>query len=219
MPIRFSFVCRLPFFVSFFEQPVSNEIKQQIHETAYTMKKSRKTCNIKWLYRYLDGELGRRENALAQKHVQQCALCQKVLNDNQVLAKLYRAKIDGELSRVDLHAVETTVVVAIENRSIPWWSRLGDFLVSKRFYVPATALVGSLILLGFFMRPTPSVSGPSATISSLKGDMGSVMILETPKSQQTVIWFDEPVAPNGQNQKPSEGGPILGFFTQAIHPV
>jgi len=187
-------------------------------KAARAMEKSKTTCNLKWLYRHLDGELGPQENSLAQRHLEQCPFCRKALSDNQALASLFRAKIDDELSRVNLPAIETRVVTAIEAQRIPWWSRLGNLLISKRFYIPATAVVAGLVLLGIFLTPSPSVSGPSAIITSLKGDVGSVMILETPKSHQTVIWFNEPVPPNGQNGKSGpEGSAILGFPAQPIH--
>lgn len=166
----------------------------------------------------MDGELSPQENVLAQKHVEDCPFCRKALRDNQTLASLLRTKIASDLSRVNLQTIETRVITAIETHKIPWGARLRNLLISKRFYVPATAVVASLVLLGIFWTPSPSVSGPSAIISSLKSDVGSVMILETPKSHQTVIWFNEPAAPNGQNGKSSpEGSAILGFPTQPIH--
>jgi len=49
------------------------------------------------------------------------------------------------------------------------------------------------MLVMFFylaMMPVPA-SGPSAIIDSLQGDFASVMILETQKSRQTILWIHE----------------------------
>jgi predicted anti-sigma-YlaC factor YlaD len=185
---------------------------------ARNMKNSLKACNIELLDRYMDQELGPEELCLVDKHVAQCPSCRRALRDNKAVAELFRAKMDQELSRVNLQAMEARVVAAIHAQRITWWSRLQNLFVSKRFYVPVTAVAAGLALLVVFMTPSPSVSGPSAIISSLKGDVGSVMILETPKTHQTVIWFNEPVSPNGQNGGHGpEGNSTLGVAKQRLH--
>jgi len=182
------------------------------------MKASNKTCNAELLYQYLDGELGPEEASMIALHLKGCPSCRKALRDNQAVAGLLRAAIDEELSRVNLQAIETRVVAAMDGQRTPWWSKIGTLCISKRFYIPATAIIAGLVLLSVFRTPTPAVPGPSAIISSFKGEVGSVMILETPKSHQTVIWFNEPVLPNGQNGKSGpEGSAISGFPTQPFY--
>jgi anti-sigma factor RsiW len=182
------------------------------------MKKDIKNCNPELLDRYLDQELGPDDASMVAKHLEQCPSCQKALRENQAISGLFREKMHEVLSQVNLQAIETRVVAAIDDQRIPWWSALRNLFVSKRFYVPATAVVAGLVLLGVLLTPSPPVSAPSAIISSFKGDVGSVMFLETPKLRQTVIWFNEPVSPNDQNgaQGP-EGSAILDFPRQRFH--
>ncbi len=163
------------------------------------MKTNPKTCDLELLDRYSDHELGADEYTLLDKHLEDCPFCQKILRDNQSISALFGAGIDEELSETHLQAVEERVFAVFDRKRAPWWSKLGCAFASKRFYVPATAVLAGVVLLSFFMQPTASVSGPSAIISSLRADVGSVMILETPKSHHTVIWFNEPASESDKN--------------------
>jgi hypothetical protein len=183
-----------------------------------TMKKVVNKCNFKLLDRYLDRELDSEDSSLVAGHLEKCPYCQKALRENQAISDLFRGKMHETVSQVNLQAVETRVLAAIKNQRAPWWSTLQNLFVSKRFYVPATALVAGLVLLGVFLTPSPPVSTPSAIISSFKGDVGSVMFLETPTSHQTVIWFNEPVSPGVPNgAQGQEGSVILDYSKPLFH--
>jgi len=182
------------------------------------MKKVTNKCNFKLLDRYLDRELGPEDTSLLAGHLEKCPSCQEALRENQAISDLFREKMHEVLSRVNLQAIETRVVAAIDDQRTPWWATLRNLFVSKRFYVPATAVVAGVVLLSVLLTPSPPVSAHSAIISSFKGDVGYVMFLETPKSRQTVIWFNEPVSPNDQNgAHEPEGSAILDFPKQRFH--
>ena len=182
------------------------------------MKKVINKCNFILLDRFLDRELGPEDTSLVARHLDQCPSCQEALRENQAISDLFREKMYETVSQVNLQAVETRVLAAIKSQRDPWWSTLQNLFVSKRFYVPATAVVAGLVLWVVLLTPSPPVSAPSAIISSFKGDVGSVMFLETPTSHQTVIWYNEPVSPSGPNgvQGP-EGSAILDYSKPFFH--
>jgi anti-sigma factor RsiW len=179
------------------------------------MKKDKKICNSEVLSQYQDQELEPQQAAVVENHIKGCPTCQRALQYNQTIAGTFRERVEETLSGIDLKSIETNVIAAIADQKTSWWLTLQNLIISKRFYVPAAAVVAGLVLLGVFLTPSPSVSGPSAIISSFKGDVGSVMFLETPKSHQTVIWFNEPLSPNGQNNG-TESSAILGSPAQPV---
>ena len=184
------------------------------------MEKDAKICNSELLERYLDQELGPEDASVVEQHVKKCPSCQHALRAHQIVSGLFKAKMNDMLAQTSLQSIETTVVAAIDRHRASWWTTLLNLFVSKRFYVPATAAVAGLVLLGIFLTPSPPVATPSAIVSSFKGDVGSVMFLETPTSHQTVIWFNEPVSSNGPNgTQGSDGSAILDFPTQRFHIV
>ena len=152
---------------------------------------SQKTCDPGLLNRFFDEELGPGEFAHITEHLKACPACQRVLRENQTLSNHIRAGLDEELFRADLKRIGENVLALILRKETPWWTQLRDLLVSKRFFVPATATVAVLVLFFVLFRHPSSMSGPSAIISSVEGDVASVMILETPDSHQTVVWISE----------------------------
>lgn len=69
------------------------------------------------------------------------------------------------------------------------WARKAVF--SKWALVPVTAALAA-VAISLPFRSGPSVSqAPSVVIQSVSGEMASVMIMQTPETQQTVIWISE----------------------------
>jgi hypothetical protein len=153
------------------------------------------------LNRLFDQELAPDEYAWIDKHLKDCLSCQEALRDTQSISTLFKSNLVQELSRAKLEQVEDNVLGLIQRKEAPWWMKLRGLIVSKKFYVPITATVAVLVLLFSLARPPSSVSGPSAIINSFEGDVGSVMILETQKSRQTILWFNEASVSSGENGK------------------
>ena len=87
--------------------------------------------------------------------------------------------------------MEERVIALIRLKKRLWWVHLKSLCLSKKLYVPAAA-VAALLVMFFHLARTPApTSGPSAIIDSLQGDFASVMILETQKSHQTILWIHE----------------------------
>jgi anti-sigma factor RsiW len=160
---------------------------------------NQKMCDQGLLNRFFDEELGPGEYAHMTEHLKACPACQRVLRENQALSNHLGAGLDEELSRADLERVEENVLALIRRKETPWRTRLRDLLVSKRFFVPATAMVAVFVLFFALFRHPSSMPGPSAIVSSVEGDVASVMILETPESHQTIVWITENLASNGSD--------------------
>jgi len=166
-------------------------------------KKDIITCNSAQLDRYLDREIEPEDQALVTAHLKHCPRCQEIVRQSRSIAHLLRAGVQEELAQVDLRAVETRVLAHIDPSAVPFRSRLLRIFLSRRFFVPVSALGAGLALLIMVMTFSTSVSvAPSAIVSSLKSDADAVMIFETPGSRQTVIWFHESNGPAPDNSAP-----------------
>ena len=163
------------------------------------MEKHKAICDSTLLNRLFDQELAPDEYAWIDKHLKDCRSCQETLRDTQSISTLFKGNLGKELSRAKLEQVEDNVLGLIQRKEAPWWMKLRGLFVSKKFYVPITATVAALFLLFSLARHPSSVSGPSAITNSFEGDVGSVMILETQKSHQTILWFNEVSVSSGEN--------------------
>lgn len=180
------------------------------------MKMDPAICDPTLVNRFFDQELGPDEYALMSEHIKHCPSCQKALQDAEAISALFGTALDKELSRAKLERVEERVLAFIHRTKTPWWLKLGHLFVAKRFYVPATAVIAGLILYFFFLAPPTSVSGPSAIINSLKGNVGSVMILETPKSHQTILWFSEPLMSGDEDNGIEENQSTVSTYSKRL---
>ncbi len=159
------------------------------------MKKEKKMCDPVRLSRFLDRELEPDEYAEINSHIQNCPRCQKILQENQFISSLLRTGLERKGHEVNFQEMEDKVMAKIEKWGTPWQSRFEEFFVSKRFYIPAATVIAVLLVVFSFLGRPISTPGPSAIIKSFQGSVGSVMILETPKSHQTILWFNEALEP------------------------
>jgi anti-sigma factor RsiW len=166
------------------------------------MKMDQKTCDSNLLNRFFDEELGPDESARMAHHLKYCPSCQETLRHNQSVSTLFRTGLDEVLAPINFEKVEEGVLALMHKKRGPWWMKLRDQLVCKRFYVPAAAAAAGLVLFFALVTGPAPAPGPSAIINSFEGDVGSVMILETEKAHHTILWFSE---------NPSSGGDDLGL--------
>lgn len=164
------------------------------------MKMNQMTCDPNLLNRFFDEELGPDESARMAHHLKYCGSCQEALRDNQSVSALLRTSLDEALARISFEEVEEGVLALIHRKRSPWWMKLRDRVVSKRFYVPAAAVATGVVLFFALVTGPAPAPGPSAIINSFQGDVGSVMILETEKSHHTILWFSENPSPGGDDR-------------------
>ena len=154
------------------------------------MKKDDITCDPALIGRFFDRELGLDEDALVGRHLKNCPSCQKELRENEVISTLFKAGLDDQLSQIDLSDLEPRVLELIQRNGVPWWKKLRNMFLSKRFLVPATAMAIILLFFSLTRQPVP-VSESSAIIDSFTGETSCLIILETPRSRQTILWFGD----------------------------
>lgn len=158
-------------------------------------------CDSELLNRYIDGETSPEETRQVDSHLQGCAGCRLVVRRQAELAEGLRREVSDAGRQVDFDRLQQRIVNAARRRPAVW-QRLADASLAWKLMVPAAAT--AMLALFFFtsvMEP-PAASGPSAIINSFTGRVSSVMILETPKSHHTVIWYSEEAATgNGSEDK------------------
>jgi hypothetical protein len=155
------------------------------------MTKDKIPCDPKILDRFFDRELEPDATFAMSGHVEDCHACKEELRGNQFVSSLFRACVEEERSRADLQEVEERVIGLIRTKRGLWWIHLKNLCLSKKLYVPAAAVTAMFVMF-FHLTGTPApASGPSAIVDSLQGDFASVMILETQKSRQTILWIHE----------------------------
>jgi hypothetical protein len=155
------------------------------------MAKDHITCDFSMLNRFLDRELEPDESVAINEHLEQCHTCREELRSNQLASSLLKASVEEELSRTNFQEVEERVIALIRAKRGLWWIHLKNLFLSKKLYVPAAAVAAMLVMFLYLARTPIPASGPSAIIDSLQGDFASVMILETQKSRQTILWIHE----------------------------
>ena len=154
------------------------------------MKKAHVECDQTLIDRFFDRELGQDEYNRVRKHLKDCPSCQEMLQDKQAISTLFRASLDKEISCAGLDRLEERVLDLVRQKKVPWWRRFAEQFALRRLLIPATAVA----LVGLFLiieRGPLSVSDPSAIVKSFSGETLSVMIIEAPKSRQTIIWYKE----------------------------
>ncbi len=176
------------------------------------MKKEKKMCDPERLGHFLDRELEADKYALIRSHIQSCPRCQKILQGNQFISSLFQTGLERKGHEVNFREIEEKVMAQIEKGGASWQSRLEEFFVSKRFYIPAATVTAVLLVVFSFLGRPISTPGPSAIIKSFQGSVGSVMILETPKSHQTILWFNEALVSGSKHEKGPKVKNHLGFF-------
>ena len=154
------------------------------------MKKAHHDCDEELIGRYLDGEVSQEEYDRISRHLKDCSSCQKILQDNQAISTVFRDTREKEISKVSFAALETRFLDRIRQKENPWWDPLAKLVFSYKLLMPATALA-AIILFFVITRSPTTLSAPSAIIEAFSGEVSSVMLIETPNSRQTIIWYKE----------------------------
>lgn len=145
-------------------------------------------CSAEMISRFMDNELHGDDLSTVQRHVQSCESCRERVDSYSRISSGLKSFIN-EQTWASGQEIETRVIDRIEKtNSLSQWVK--DIILSKRVFIPAGVAVSlSLASLIFFNNPVPA--GPTAIVSSLSGTGSSIMILETNKSRQTILWVKE----------------------------
>ena len=104
-----------------------------------------------------------------------------------------REMVAQELNLVDLTSIENRVLDKIrKKRRLFKPARLIRCVRWPHVWAPVLATVCMILAFLFISRPqAPQAPVPSALVQSFKGNIASVMILQTPETHQTVVWYKE----------------------------
>lgn len=155
------------------------------------MKKTCGYCDTDLLSRFTDNELDPDEHARIQKHLMDCTSCQKELRDNQSISALIQTHLKKEISQANLDDLEEKVLSLINKKRTSWSMKLKDLFLSWKLLIPATVMAAMFVLFLFPARHFSPALGPSAIVNTIEGNVSSVILLETPESRRTIIWFNE----------------------------
>jgi len=156
-------------------------------------------CDPAVVNRFMDGELNPEESEQVRAHMESCPFCRQTVSESRVVGGHLRAETAAARSRVDFNAFEKRVLRKVASRQDLLWARILDFFALKRFYIPAGALAAGMVLYFTVFFNSAVSNGPSAIITSFSGEISSVMILETPGTQQTILWFKEDIPTNDED--------------------
>ena len=153
-------------------------------------------CNSELISRYYDGELGRAERSQVESHILVCPSCNKILEDLKGISDQYGVHLAHQSVGIDTRETEKHVLDRLRREKAPWWAKAKDTFLSKKVLFSATATAGvALLLITVLQAPVPD--SPSAIVTSVSGDVSSIIILEAPETRQTILWFNE--RPLGQS--------------------
>lgn len=154
------------------------------------MNHAKGSCDPAMISRFFDHELDQKEYDRVARHLEICPLCQRTLEEMKGLSGAVNDYVRENLTETVEGSLEKKVLEYIHKKEAPWWKKTGEFFLSKKFLIPLTTSVALILFLSVFFR-SPTQTGPSAIVTSLSGNMDSVIIMETPQTHQTILWFTE----------------------------
>ena len=158
-------------------------------------------CDPALMDRFFDNEVDEAEGAWAKAHLAGCPSCRRFQLENQAIGDLFRSELDGVLTGADKTMLEEQVITQVGRHHSRGWGWLKELFAFKRL-IPLAAVAGMLVLVFGYLFVSDVPAGPSAIVTSFQGDYSSVMIMETPETRNTIIWFVETTrAPNTEREK------------------
>ena len=173
------------------------------------MKGMNTHCDPDLAGRYFDGELSSEEKARFEEHLETCPSCETSLRGLRTLSDRFRIEMERAVARADFAAMENRFMKEIHPRRRSWPASLKALLWSPKVLAPAAAVAVALALFFRIFSPSLPAVGPSAIINSFTGEVSSVIIIETPESRHTIVWYTEP---------PGQEGTTNGSQETSIHP-
>lgn len=148
-------------------------------------------CDPERLDRYIDGELGIDDSESVKAHLIRCPDCQEQIKHRHRMAEAFRSEMNHAASRTNFDRIEDHIIRRIRKgqRKVP--ERFQRILFSKSFLMPVSALTAAILIFFFITNPLRPEPVPSALINSFTGSISSAMIIETPESRHTILWFSE----------------------------
>lgn len=158
-----------------------------------------------FISRVADDEVPEQEHSDFIRHAESCSACADTLADFRLMRQLFFSHTESEVSRIrtELPPITLTAPQQAKNREglQGWFSRMTGVLKAvfgrgamglKLASLSAASLILAVSLFTWLGDSgTAMVPGPSAIVNSVDTYGSSVMIIETPESHHTIIWFSE----------------------------
>lgn len=161
----------------------------------------KKKCNAyppESISRFVDNALSGKATAELEKHFEICPECRQLLQNYHRLGDGVVHIIHQQIPRTDDAGLEDALVRKIRNKNMKLASQRSpfrqfmDFIQEKKIYLQMASFAAILLLSTVFLRDQETViRTPSAIVTSIDGNMASVMILETREQRHTIIWYKE----------------------------
>lgn len=158
-----------------------------------------------FISRVADNDVPDQEHSDFIRHAERCSACADTLADFRRMGQLFSSHTASQVSRIrtELPLITLTAPRQTKNREglQGWFSHMTDGLKAvfgrdamglKLASLGAVALIIAVSLYTWQGGGgTAMVPGPSAIVNSVDTYGSSVMIIETPESHHTIIWFSE----------------------------
>ncbi|MCF8113068.1 MAG: zf-HC2 domain-containing protein [Desulfotignum sp.] len=151
-----------------------------------------KACNRykkKQISRYIDGELPRHQLKKIRQHLDTCPACRELAAQFRDAARSFNELADLPGVDIDPARLYRTIKKPAEK---PAGLRIGRFFSRPvRHSLAAAASIAVLVFISMYAlkNDSPAPAGPSAIVTSIDTDYTAVMILETPGTHHTIIWY------------------------------
>ncbi len=153
-----------------------------------------KTCGRytkKQISRYIDSELPRHQLRQIRQHLDTCPACRDLAAQFRDVTQSFKelAELPGVV--IDPAPLYRTMKKAGKKTARPWTGRF--FNKPVRLFLAAAASIATLFFISVYSlkHEGTAISGPSAIVTSINTDYTAVMILETPDTHHTIIWYSE----------------------------
>ena len=154
-------------------------------------------CNPETISRYCDGELPVGQIDRFRAHLETCRSCRQVMDDYKSVSRMASQEIIHRFPPETATNLEYRIMNRLKSgnpeKEHSLYKRIGSriFQIGK-VLVPTTAMAAGALFFFTWTHNTPVVeAAPSAIISSISGDVKSIMIMETPGTRQTILWIQE----------------------------
>ena len=141
---------------------------------------------------FADGELDQQARSNVQQHLAQCRQCRTAHDQIAALSVAFQDALRRHYPNAALAALDGELIDRWHRQHHPGWiDKCRRTIFSKWMLVPVTAVVAAVVVMLPLRTAPPVAQSPSAIVQSVSGDLASVMIMQTPMMQQTVIWISE----------------------------
>ncbi|MEE4365277.1 MAG: zf-HC2 domain-containing protein [Desulfotignum sp.] len=145
----------------------------------------------KQISRYIDGELPRHQLQQIQQHLDTCPACRDLVAQFLDVSRSFNEMAELPGVAIDLTCLYQTMGKPVEKSAKPWTSRF--FSKPVRPFLATAVSIAALFFISVYApnHDETVTTGPSAIVTSINTDYTAVMILETPDTHHTIIWYSE----------------------------